>query len=56
MGKILYLALKLFLWLLLFAALAGATYLLVIWKGWPLWTGAVILLGVTNLVQRGRVR
>lgn len=51
MGKILYLALKLFLWLLLFTALAGATYLLVLWKGWPLWTGAAILLGPIGLLM-----
>lgn len=50
MGKFLYKALKIFLWLLLFAVLAGLTFLLVRYKNWPLWTGGAILLGPIGLV------
>jgi type VI secretion system protein ImpL len=51
MGKILYKALKIFLWLLLFAVLAGLTLLLVRREDWPLWTGAAILLGPIGLLM-----
>jgi len=53
MGKILYKALKIFLWLLLFLLLAGLAYLFARWKGWPLWTGAVLLLGPIGLIMAG---
>lgn len=51
MGKIFYKALKIFLWILLFAVLAGLTLLLVRYKNWPLWTGAAILLAPIGLVM-----
>jgi len=53
MGKILYKALKIFLWVLLFLILAGLAYLFTQWKGWPLWTAAVILLGPIGLIMAG---
>ena len=51
MGKIFYKALKVFLWIILFAILAGLVFLLVRTRNWPLWTGAAILLGPIGLVM-----
>ncbi len=50
MGKLLYKILKIFLLVLLAAAVVFVVYALAHYKGWPLWTVFVILLGPTGLV------
>ncbi len=51
MGKIFYKALKILLWIVFIGLIAGAVYLFIRFKEWPLWTGAVILLGPLGLVM-----
>lgn len=50
MKKILFTALKILGWTLLLALAVGLVYLLTVARGWPLWTGAVLLLGPAGVI------
>lgn len=50
MKKILLIALKIFLWLLLFAAIGVGAWYLAQWRGWPNWAAAAIGCGVAGLI------
>lgn len=45
--------LKFLLILLLLGLLAGGCYLLVLWRGWPLWLGGAVFAGILSLAAAG---
>jgi len=50
MKNILLIVLKVFLWLLLFAAIGVGAWYLAQWRGWPNWAAAAIGCGVAGLI------
>jgi type VI secretion system protein ImpL len=50
MKNIFVIVLKVFLWLLLFAAIGVGAWYLAQWRGWPNWAAAAIGLGVAGII------